>query len=108
MLLHFVQSSNESQSSSQKQREYNNYSDIVLTTTDLEAHMSESCKMVSKSYGIFKSKAAEQVGGNQLFFSVFFFFFLFFFFSWRSVCLCVSMCSIVSFELCVCILWAYA
>ena len=74
MLLHFVQSSNESQSSSQKQREYNNYSDIVLTTTDLEAHMSESCKMVSKSYGIFKSKAAEQVGGNQLsFFSLCFF-----------------------------------
>ena len=66
MLLHFVQSSNESQCSSQKQREYNNYSDIVLTTTDLEAHMLESCKMVSKSYGIFKSKAAEQVGGNQL------------------------------------------
>ncbi|KAL0014832.1 hypothetical protein SO802_001901 [Lithocarpus litseifolius] len=60
VLLHFVQSSNESQSSSQKQRECNNYSDIVLTTTDLEAHMSESCKMVSKSYGIFKSKAAEQ------------------------------------------------
>ena len=106
MLLHFVQSSNESQSSSQKQREYNSNSDIVLTTTDLEAHMSESCKMVSKSYGIFKSKAAEQVGGNQP--SFFFFLFLFFFFSWRSVCLCVSMCSIVSFELCVCILWAYA
>ena len=65
MLLHFVQSSNESRSSAQKQRDYNNYSDIVLTTTDLEAHISESCKMVSKSYGIFKSKAAEQVGGNQ-------------------------------------------
>ena len=95
MLLHFVQSSNESQFSSQKQREYNNYSDIVLTTTDLEAHMLESCKMVSKSYGIFKSKAAEQVCGNQLSF----------FFSLREVC--VSMCSIVSFELCVCILWAY-
>ena len=83
MLLHFVQSSNESQSSSQKQREYNNNSDIVLTTTDLEAHMSESCKMVSKSYGIFKSKAAEQVGGNQP--SFFFFLFLF---SRRSVCVC--------------------
>ena len=94
MLLHFVQSSNESQFSSQKQREYNNYSDIVLTTTDLEAHMLESCKMVSKSYGIFKSKAAEQVGGSTIFF-----------FSLREVC--VSMCSIVSFELCVCILWAY-
>ncbi|XP_050273059.1 protein root UVB sensitive 6 [Quercus robur] len=60
VLLHFVQSSNESRSSAQKQRDYNNYSDIVLTTTDLEAHISESCKMVSKSYGIFKSKAAEQ------------------------------------------------
>ena len=110
MLLHFVQSSNESQSSSQKQREYNNYSDIVLTTTDLEAHMSESCKMVSKSYGIFKSKAAEQVGGNQPSFFFFFFFFLFFFFLLEKcvcVCVCVSMCSIVSFELCVCILWAY-
>ena len=108
MLLHFVQSSNESQSSSQKQREYNNYSDIVLTTTDLEAHMSESCKMVSKSYGIFKSKAAEQVGGNQLSFYFFLFLFLFFSLGEVCVCVCVSMCSIVSFELCVCILWAYA
>ena len=92
MLLHFVQSSNESQSSSQKQREYNNYSDIVLTTTDLEAHMSESCKMVSKSYGIFKSKAAEQVGGNQP--SFFFFLFLFFFFLLEK---CVFVCVNVQF-----------
>ncbi|KAM3714926.1 hypothetical protein ACJW31_01G370100 [Castanea mollissima] len=60
VLLHFVQSSNESRSSAQKQRDYNNYSDIVLTTTDLEAHISESCMMVSKLYGIFKSKAADQ------------------------------------------------
>ena len=88
MLLHFVQSSNESQSSSQKQREYNSNSDIVLTTTDLEAHMSESCKMVSKSYGIFKSKAAEQVGGNQP--SFFFFFFFFFFLLEKCVFVCVN------------------
>ncbi|KAL0012987.1 hypothetical protein SO802_000056 [Lithocarpus litseifolius] len=84
VLLHFVQSSNDSRSSAQKQRDYNNYSDIVLTTTDLEAHISESCKMVSKSYGIFKSKAAEQVGGNQLSFS----FFLFFPLSEKCVCQC--------------------
>ena len=80
MLLHLVKSSNESRSSAQKQRDYNNYSDIVLTTTDLEAHISESCKMVSKSYGIFKSKAAEQVGGNQLSF----------FLSLRSACVNVQ------------------
>lgn len=63
MLLHFLQSSNESRSSSQKQREYD-HPDIVAT--DLEARIAESCKMVSTSYGIFKSKAAEQVGGDQL------------------------------------------
>jgi hypothetical protein len=66
VLLHFVQSSNESQSCAQKQSEHGKHSDIVSTTTDLEAHISESCKMVSKSYGIFKSKAADQVGGIQL------------------------------------------
>jgi hypothetical protein len=63
VLLHFMQSSNESRSSAQKHREYD-HPDIVAT--DLEARISESCKMVSTSYGIFKSKAAEQVGGDQL------------------------------------------
>jgi hypothetical protein len=65
VLLHFMQSSNESRSSAQKQREYD-YPDIVSTATDLEARIAESCKMVSTSYGIFKSKAAEQVGGDKL------------------------------------------
>lgn len=64
MLLHFMQSSKESQSSARKQREYD-YPDIVPTATDLEARIAESCRMVSTSYGIFKSKAAEQVGGDQ-------------------------------------------
>ncbi|XP_062177546.1 protein root UVB sensitive 6 [Alnus glutinosa] len=59
VLLHFMQSSNESRSSARKQREYD-YPDIVSTATDLEARIAESCKMVSTSYGIFKSKAAEQ------------------------------------------------
>ncbi|XP_059447617.1 protein root UVB sensitive 6 [Corylus avellana] len=57
VLLHFMQSSNENRSSSQKQGEYD-HPDIVAT--DLEARIAESCKMVSTSYGIFKSKAAEQ------------------------------------------------
>lgn len=65
MLLHFMQPSNESRSSAQKQREYD-HPDIVSTATDLEARIAESCKMVSTSYGIFKSKAAEQVGGDKL------------------------------------------
>lgn len=64
MLLHFIQESNKSHLSARKQSEHG-YLDIVSPTTDLEAHVVESCKMVSASYGIFKSKAAEQVGGNQ-------------------------------------------
>lgn len=64
MLLHFIKESNKSYFSAQKQSE-NGYSDVVSATTDLEAHVAESCKMVSASYGIFKSKAAEEVGGNQ-------------------------------------------
>ncbi|XP_041012123.1 protein root UVB sensitive 6 [Juglans microcarpa x Juglans regia] len=59
MLLHFIQESNKSHLSARKQSEYG-YSDIVSPTTDLEAHVVESCKMVSASYGIFKSKAAEE------------------------------------------------
>lgn len=64
MLLHFVQSSNDDRSSAGKRREYDS-SDFVSTPSDLEARIAESCKMVSSSYGIFKSNAAEQVGGNQ-------------------------------------------
>ncbi|KAB1208632.1 hypothetical protein CJ030_MR7G007718 [Morella rubra] len=61
VLLHFVQSSNDDRSSAGKQREYDS-SDFVSTPSDLEARIAESCKMVSSSYGIFKSNAAEQVG----------------------------------------------
>lgn len=37
------------------------YLDYVPTENELEAHVAESCKMVSTSYGLFKHKAAEQV-----------------------------------------------
>ncbi|KAF8412032.1 hypothetical protein HHK36_004592 [Tetracentron sinense] len=68
VLLHFIRSSNEYQSSLRKQRGSDS-SDFIgslssyhplSTTIDLEAHIAESCKMVSTSYGLFKRKAAEQ------------------------------------------------
>ncbi|KAE8695531.1 Protein root UVB sensitive 6 [Hibiscus syriacus] len=55
VLLHFIHSANNRQSSSISQQE-----DLVPTTTDFEPHVAESCKMVSTSYGHFKNKAAEQ------------------------------------------------
>uniref|UniRef100_A0A5B6Z7Y2 Protein root UVB sensitive 6-like n=1 Tax=Davidia involucrata TaxID=16924 RepID=A0A5B6Z7Y2_DAVIN len=59
VLLHIIHSSNEKQSSSQKHRENEN-SILMPTTTDLQAHIAESYKMVSALYGPFKSKATEQ------------------------------------------------
>ncbi|KAF5733142.1 hypothetical protein HS088_TW17G00679 [Tripterygium wilfordii] len=59
MLLLFIQSSNASHPLSQKQWEYG-HSNLFPETTDIEAQIAESCKMVATLYGIFKSKAAEQ------------------------------------------------
>ncbi|WCJ18707.1 hypothetical protein M5689_001036 [Euphorbia peplus] len=59
VLLHFIHSSNNSHSSSRTQQEYGN-SDYILSANHLEAHIAESCKMVSALYGSFKNKAAEQ------------------------------------------------
>ncbi|KAK9286852.1 hypothetical protein L1049_015258 [Liquidambar formosana] len=58
VLLHCIRSWNKNQSFSRKHQEHG--SNFMPTTTDLEAHIAESCKMVSISYGIFKSKAVEQ------------------------------------------------
>ncbi|KAK2661439.1 hypothetical protein Ddye_000013 [Dipteronia dyeriana] len=59
VLLHFIQSVNDRQSLSRKQQEYD-HSKSAPTPADLEARIAESCKMVSASYGHFKSKTAEQ------------------------------------------------
>ncbi|KAJ4846916.1 Protein root UVB sensitive 6 [Turnera subulata] len=59
VLLHFIRSSNNGQSPSRKMREYGN-SKHNLSAADLEAHIAESCKMVSTLYDPFKHKAAEQ------------------------------------------------
>ncbi|KAF2320309.1 hypothetical protein GH714_027069 [Hevea brasiliensis] len=55
----FHKLSNNSHSSSWKQQAYG-HSNNILSATDLEAHIADSCKMVSNLYGPFKSKAAEQ------------------------------------------------
>ncbi|OVA15487.1 Vitamin B6 photo-protection and homoeostasis [Macleaya cordata] len=67
VLLHFIRSSNENQSSgnhggsdSSKFLGYFSTHQPLPTNVDLEAHIAESCKVVSASYGIFKRKAAEQ------------------------------------------------
>lgn len=65
VLLHFMRLSYDSQPLSQQQIK-DGYSNFVPTAKDLEAYIVESCKMVSHSYGIFKSKAAEQVDNINL------------------------------------------
>ncbi|XP_057977842.1 protein root UVB sensitive 6 isoform X2 [Malania oleifera] len=55
VLLHFIHSSNKNHTSKDWES-----SNLMLTITDLEDHIAKSCKMVSTSYGLFKSKAAEQ------------------------------------------------
>lgn len=64
VLLHFMHLSFDSQHLSQKEKT-GGYLNFEPTAKDLEACIVESCKMVSTSYGIFKSKAAEQVIGVQ-------------------------------------------
>lgn len=59
VLLHFIRSSTGNQSFSRKHLEDDD-SKLMPSTNDLEARIAESCKMVSTSYGLFKSKAAEQ------------------------------------------------
>lgn len=59
VLLHFIRSSTKNQSSSVKNLE-NDRLNYIPTTSDLEAHIAESCKAVSTLYGVFKSKASEQ------------------------------------------------
>lgn len=59
VLLHCINSSNGHRSLALKQHEYDN-SNLMLTTADLEAHIGESCKVVSTAYGVFKNKTVEQ------------------------------------------------
>lgn len=63
VLLHFIHSSNDRQSLAQKQQKYGE-SDYMITTANLEAHIAESCMMVATAFGLFKSKAVEQVSAN--------------------------------------------
>ncbi|XP_023553117.1 protein root UVB sensitive 6-like [Cucurbita pepo subsp. pepo] len=58
VLLHFIRSSSGGQKSSRKQGDA--ISNSVPAVTNLEAQIAASCKMVSTSYEIFKSKASEQ------------------------------------------------
>ncbi|KAK4788320.1 hypothetical protein SAY86_019639 [Trapa natans] len=57
VLLHFI-SSKDGQLLSQKNPE--NSCSSLLSSSNLEAHVSQSCEMVSATYRVFKSKAAEQ------------------------------------------------
>ncbi|KAH9684463.1 protein root UVB sensitive 6 [Citrus sinensis] len=59
VLLHCINSSSGHRSLALKQHEYDN-SNLMLTTADLEAHIGESCKVVSTAYGVFKNKTVEQ------------------------------------------------
>lgn len=59
VLMHIIRSSQQNQILLRKHPE-NDHSVFKPSVTDLEAHITESYKMVSSLYGTFKSKAAEQ------------------------------------------------
>ncbi|GAA0147323.1 hypothetical protein LIER_07052 [Lithospermum erythrorhizon] len=59
VLFHMIHTSNDNQSSVMKQCE-NELSSPLPATTDLQAHVTESYKLVSALYGSFKNKAKEQ------------------------------------------------
>ncbi|XP_028060261.1 uncharacterized protein LOC114263877 [Camellia sinensis] len=61
VLLHIIYSSNQNQPPYRKHRE-TDHSVFMRSITDLQSHITESCKMVSALYGPFKSKATEQLG----------------------------------------------
>ncbi|GAY61505.1 hypothetical protein CUMW_210490 [Citrus unshiu] len=63
VLLHCINSSNGHRSLALKQHEYDN-SNLMLTAADLEAHIGESCKVVSTAYGVFKNKTVEQLAAG--------------------------------------------
>jgi hypothetical protein len=63
VLLHFI---NASHARRLKQKQANsshsdNYENLYTRNMDFLAHIAESCKIVSSSYGTFKKKAREQV-----------------------------------------------
>lgn len=57
MLLHFMNQSKVSTLKSVEQPD----PDFAPVVHELESRIAESCEMVSTSYGVFKSRAAEQV-----------------------------------------------
>lgn len=75
VLLHFIRSSNEKQSSGKNVVSDRSVLDRSLSThlmptaVDFEAQIAESCKIVSSSYELFKREAAEQVSMMQCSFS---------------------------------------
>lgn len=64
VLLHFINASH-ARRLKQKQRQANpdrsDYGSLYSRNMDFLAHIAESCKIVSSSYGTFKKKAREQV-----------------------------------------------
>lgn len=60
MLHHYIISSNGIESFPRKQQAYDSSSHLP-SSADLADHIAESREMVSTLYGLFKSKAAEQV-----------------------------------------------
>ncbi|KAI8024913.1 Cytochrome P450 85A1 [Camellia lanceoleosa] len=60
VLLHIIHSSNQNQPPYKKHRETDHLV-FMRSITDLQSHITESCKMVSALYGPFKSKATEHV-----------------------------------------------
>ncbi|KAI4367062.1 hypothetical protein MLD38_022843 [Melastoma candidum] len=59
VLLHFLSLASSGRLSSGKHQR-NRYSKLVVPTANLEAQIADSCELVAASYGLFKSKAADQ------------------------------------------------
>ncbi|XP_028126202.1 protein root UVB sensitive 6-like isoform X3 [Camellia sinensis] len=66
VLLHIIHSSNQNQPPYRKHRE-TDHSVFMRSITDLQSHITESCKMVSALYRPFKSKVTEQRSNSHQF-----------------------------------------
>jgi len=67
VLLHFIQSTNANKASKKHTKPSSmemidsSSNQVMPTNADFLDYISESCKVVSSSYGVFKKKAADQV-----------------------------------------------
>jgi hypothetical protein len=67
VLLHFINASHARRLKQKRKQANPDYGNLYSRNMDFLAHIAESCKIVSSSYGTFKKKAREQVKNPSLY-----------------------------------------